>query len=1401
MVKIERPTLPKGGGALTGIAETFQPHAFTGTAGLTIPIPTSACRGFEPHLSLDYSSGSGNGVFGIGFSLALPCIARKTARAIPRYDDSDTFVISNTDDLVPAQQGPFRVSVDAVDYDILRYRPRVEGLFSRIEKWTRVTDSRIHWRVTSKDNITSVYGRSEEACVADPADNTRVFQWLIERSDDAKGQQIVYEYFTEQGNKYIHKIKYGNYHPNTQPASDDWHFEVGFSYSDPATRETIGKVNKTGPDRLTRDRARPDAYSSYKSGFRIYTSVRCTRIAMAHRFRGEFEGRCVEVNATEFDYGDSVSASALSLLEAVTHLGCREGMPAQSVPPVVFSWSTCRLGENFGAAAPSDIAFKALTLGVGSSIPGFLAKGAQQLVDLYGEGIPGVLYTDADTVLYARPLGGGTYAPFAAAHAVPIERNLQAAEHALIDLSGDGQLDWVVTTSSRAGYYESTRDESWGSFRSFVSAPTQLRYSQRQMVDVTGDGLADLLLFEADAVTVFPSMGKRGYDRSLRILADSTLPVTRNPSEREAIHFTNLFGDGGSHLVRIRHGCVECWPNLGYGRFGQKVEMANAPRFDGELDTSRLFLADIDGSGTTDLLYVYPDHVDIYRNESGSRFSDPVSIPLPQGWSSLGQISVADVLGNGTTCLVLSSMKADLSLDHRYCDFTDGVKPYLLVGVDNNMGASTRIQYSPSTRFYLADKAAGVPWATRLPFPVQVVEKIETTDHIGGSRLVAEYSYHHGFFDPIDREFRGFGRVDRTDAECFEKFSAAGANDASLHVPPVLTRTWYHTGASADAAVISRDCAAEYCKTDGSGQPLPDSVFDAALQSATPGDLSEAWRALHGHVLREEIYGLDPSDHPALCERPYTVTESNYHVRLVQPKGDRPYAVSQVQPRETLACHCERSSDEPRISHSLTLEVDDYGNVLKSLSIAYGRREAWANPALTSADADTQARSLITFSEHVFTNAVTTPTDYLTPQPSQSRSFELTGFRPGSEGRFSFDEWARRGADWWVSAAEIPFEQTADLITPQKRLVGHTRSVYRKNDLTALLPLGAIESLALQGQSHELALTPGLLRQVFKRSRAGKPDDELLPVPDPLLCGDGASGGYVNIDGQWWVPSGRVFFDPDADIDQPARTAVQELDNARRHFYLPRMTVDAWGAADTVSFDEYDLLPVETCDALGNRVTAGERRIDGSIDPDQPGNDYRVLKPWRVMDANRNRSQVAFDALGRVVGTAVMGKPEEALGDSLAGFVVDLPEAVMRDHLANPLADPLAILGRATTRRVYDVFAYQRSRREAALQPAVCYALARETHAADVDPDHGQPTKVQHSFSYADGLGREIQQKHQAPPENVDQYNAPARWVGSGWTVYNNKGKPVRKYEPFFTDTHGFEFDRRIGVSPVLFYV
>ena len=71
-----------------------------------------------------------------------------------------------------------------------------------------------------------------------------------------------------------------------------------------------------------------------------------------------------------------------------------------------------------------------------------------------------------------------------------------------------------------------------------------------------------------------------------------------------------------------------------------------------------------------------------------------------------------------------------------------------------------------------------------------------------------------------------------------------------------------------------------------------------------------------------------------------------------------------------------------------------------------------------------------------------------------------------------------------------------------------------------------------------------------------------------------------------------------------------------------------------------------------------------------------------------------------------------------------------------------------------------------------------------------------------DGFGREIQRKSQAAagPVTEDGPQVRHRWIGSGWTVFNNKGQPVRRYEPFFTATPAFEFARAQGVSPVLFY-
>jgi RHS repeat-associated protein len=102
--------------------------------------------------------------------------------------------------------------------------------------------------------------------------------------------------------------------------------------------------------------------------------------------------------------------------------------------------------------------------------------------------------------------------------------------------------------------------------------------------------------------------------------------------------------------------------------------------------------------------------------------------------------------------------------------------------------------------------------------------------------------------------------------------------------------------------------------------------------------------------------------------------------------------------------------------------------------------------------------------------------------------------------------------------------------------------------------------------------------------------------------------------------------------------------------------------------------------------------------------------------------------------------------------------------------------------------------------------MAKVYHVHTNEPQPQGSLRIQISFSYSDGFGREIQKKIQAEPgpvvEGGDMVNP--RWVCSGWTIFNNKGKPVRQYEPFFSrlseKRHWFEFGVRVGVSPIAFY-
>src|SRR5262249_48864 len=261
-----------------------------------------------------------------------------------------------------------------------------------------------------------------------------------------------------------------------------------------------------------------------------------------------------------------------------------------------------------------------------------------------------------------------------------------------------------------------------------------------------------------------------------------------------------------------------------------------------------------------------------------------------------------------------------------------------------------------------------------------------------------------------------------------------------------------------------------------------------------------------------------------------------------------------------------------------------------------------------------------------------------------------------------------------VFDSELKYEEAATT-GRQRRLIEHVRTLYRKSDLTGLLQLGDLESLALPGESYKLAFTPGLLPQVYKRKPGADPEENLLPDSAQVLGAKGGDqGGYrssqqmrslslfpadaanplwtvSDADDHWWIPSGEIFFSAAANVADPAATAAAELTEARQHFFLPRKFTDPFDHSSTADYDPHDLLVVETVDAAQNTVTALH--------------DYRMLQPRQMTDPNGNRSEARFDALGMVVGTAVMGKGAGAVGgDSFGSFTADLTPQRAQDYTA-----------------------------------------------------------------------------------------------------------------------------------------
>ncbi|HEV8355409.1 MAG TPA: SpvB/TcaC N-terminal domain-containing protein, partial [Gemmatimonadales bacterium] len=240
-------SLPSGPGSIQGLGESFQPQLNNGSGSTAVKLALPrGPGGITPDLSLTYNSGAGNSSLGLGWSLSgMLSVRRSTDRGVPYYVDGpdgldndfdgrvdnpeelDTFTGASGEELVTLAGGTFRAEN--------------EGAF------LRYTRSGAGWEAQSRDGRRYLFGQSAQARIEDSG---RVFEWCLERVLDPNGNTIDYEYLSDPASatqKHLRRLRWG---------SADSYLAVVLRY----------------------EAGRPDVVTSYRSGFKIETSLRLSAI-------------------------------------------------------------------------------------------------------------------------------------------------------------------------------------------------------------------------------------------------------------------------------------------------------------------------------------------------------------------------------------------------------------------------------------------------------------------------------------------------------------------------------------------------------------------------------------------------------------------------------------------------------------------------------------------------------------------------------------------------------------------------------------------------------------------------------------------------------------------------------------------------------------------------------------------------------------------------------------------------------------------------------------------------------------------------------------------------------------------------------------------------------------------
>ncbi len=1372
-------SLPQGGGAISGMGEKFSPDLFTGTGNFSVPIAIPEGRnGFQPQLSLGYSTGNGNGAFGLGWGLSVPGIMRKTNKGVPKYnDENDVYILSGSEDLIPVSESEAKeTEVVTAELNLVTvtrtkiYRPRTEGLFARISHinirkdhfdnnntWISRISEFDYWEVRSKDGLVSYYGNPDldildvaGTIIANPDDREKIFAWKLYKTEDPFKNEIRYEYLRDYLAKDDSKQQMGH---------DQLYLKkIGYvDYLDSGTERFLISVNF---DYGSEDRS--DPFSTYTSGFQVRTNKLCKEIKInTHPLVAHLpntyddqtynidEGILTKSYILEYENSPYNGASLLKSVQVRGHdQDANENPLTEDMPPLTFDYT---------GYTPENRSFSPVR---GKDLPAQgLASPTMELIDLDGNGLPDIIEMNGVSVRYWQNMGDGEFGVPRLMDEAPLGLSLEDPDVQLVDADGDGRADLLSKKPGLTGYFPLNFSGKWDreSFRPQEIAPSfSFADPEVKMMDLTGNGITDVLRNGVSLECYFQD-SELGWDEPRIVSRSQAFDFPNITFGDPRVKTADMSGDGLQDLVLVENGGVSYWPNLGHGNWGARKTMSFYPRRGYDFNPERIYLGDLDGDGVADMIYVDNHKISLWINHQGERFGDVIEISGTPPVSDMDSVRIVDLLGQGTPGILWSSDGSYGGRNRMYfLDLTGGVKPYVLTEMDNNMGAVTRVKYESSTVHYLRDyKIPSERWQTHLPFPVQVVSCVEVIDQISQGKLATEYRYHHGHWDGGEREFRGFGRVDQQDTETFERYNSEGLHGAeqfesvsqTSFSPPLLTKSWFYLGP------VGMEYGDWYIP-DFSGEYFSEDINAFNLQEDLKSFLSDlprrarrdAHRALRGSSLRTELYALDGDPRQ---DRPYTVTENHYDLREEYKPSE--YVGGQFPEKKnwgsayvffsmgaaSRTTQWERGEEsENHHTFSFSRNYDSYGNLKESISVAVPRGGDYMTPIASPEP------YLVTMKEKVFGYNDTAGGTYIVDRVCSDKDYEIS-----NDGSMSLSE----------------LIDTTVYNTNNQKAIAHVVYNYDGNGLDDLDGggFGEIKEYGVLKYIRRLVISNDVINDVYgstpliydiTNSEWGTnyPEEAL----DFLNMLD-LSGGPEGFVGGWYV--------------QESRRKISGRGQVTRDWL-------GWSYWQRYDYDAYQYKPrLDAKTQRSVRGFIGNTNIQSSMTMN-----FRTLQYEYIRDPNRNYTKVLFSPLGFVTAKLFANKSS------------------YRDTNADP-----------AVKMEYDFFNFIDNG-----DPVYVKSTTREWHKNDsADPNFNNNTFVK--YEYSDGFGRLVQTRQQAedvifgdtaddrvfgdsglnPDPDGTSTNAkgterdsqdPLNVVVSGWQVYDNKGQVVEKYEPYFDS--GFDF-------------